>query len=761
MPGEICFTFKKIMIYIFNLLCDTFFLEEEEMRYLILAVLAGIAIIVSSCSSTTYKDTGLPLGSPCVRSSDCADKLVCITTNSKDVVNLFPGGYCSRYCLSDKDCPSDGKCVGNICILTDCSRCTRNNYICYEGKYCVADMKVGDHCTGSSDCPTGNCMYGERFPYGYCTLECKEGGDCPLSAGGVCANFEGKEDSSKICAYRCKADSECRTSDKYACRLTYVDSAELGGTYMTVCSGIDNLGATCKEDKDCSSGLSCIDKSEIVKDRQVKGGDFSEKVCSKTCKTDKDCHTIACKEGDENCLKTARCIDNYCLRGCEVDEHCAKNLYACRPYEYEKDKFKYFCNSVASIGVACTKDEECTQGLKCLKDKSEYAGGFCTKDCKSDSDCPVEIGVPQTCVDGICQRACKRDSDCGRKGYLCINRSGKGICQSVKNYGAACRSDEDCSEGLICYRGYAFPDGYCTKKAEMESECEGGGVLGNLGLCMRKCDKDDDCKRDGYICFDNGPNKYCSTGFNIGFPCFDHEEENIVDCNEGLRCNNDSKYEYGYCTMDCEKAEDPCPSGSRCIPSNKMCMRECSRDDQCLISDYTCRLIDKVYVCEGGKNVGAACSSDGDCSKGLVCDTKQPNGYCTLDCKSADCPTGSVCVSNSCRRTCRLDKDCGRALYFCISDNGISYCKTGLNYGAECNSDEDCTSPLKCYKPVAGKTGMCSNSNENLCSEDGDCKESYAKCNKDGDKHCYRKCNADSDCGREDMKCSDSLCVYR
>ena len=733
------------------------------MRYYISTILVCIVIVSLACTGTKSEDKGLPLGSPCVRSSDCANRLVCINTSEQGVINLFPGGYCSRYCLNDKDCPSDGKCVGNICILTDCTKCNRDNYACYEDKYCVPDMKVGDSCGNDSECPTGKCVvYSDKFSNGYCSMECESGNDCPLSAGGVCVNFEGKEDSKKICADKCLNDSDCRTSDKYACRLTYVDSAEAGGTYTTVCSGVDNLGATCKEDKDCSSGLSCISKSDIVKDRKVNGGDFSENICSKKCTTDKDCPNIFdCKQDDDSCLKTARCIDNYCLRGCETDLHCAKSPYACRPYEYEKGKFKYFCNSVSNIGSACTKDGDCTQGLKCVTNDPEYAGGFCTKDCKNDSDCPKEVGVTQTCIDDKCQRACNKDSDCGRKEYLCVMKNGKGICQSKKNYGAACESNEDCSEGLTCYKGYAFDGGYCTKKAEMESECDGGGVLGNLGLCMRKCDNDEDCKRDGYSCFDNGSNKYCSTGFNIGFPCFVHEDENIVDCNEGLRCNTDSKYEYGYCTMDCEKADDLCPTGSKCITSNKMCMRECGRDDQCLISDYTCREIDKVYVCEGGKNIGAACSSNDDCSKGLTCDTKQYNGYCTLDCKSTDCPTDSVCVSNACKRTCKLDKDCGRAMYFCITSSNISYCITGLNFGAECDNDDDCKSPLKCYRPVAGKTGLCSNSNDNLCSGDVDCVESYAKCNKDGDKHCYRKCSSDSDCGREDMKCSDSMCVYK
>ncbi len=736
-------------------------------RFLYIASVLLVLSLVLSCSGSKRSVEGLPAGSACKSSSDCADKLVCIYTTAEgdQAVNLFPGGYCSRYCLSDKDCPEGSKCIGSICIA-DCSNCSsRSNegYVCYDDKYCLPDMKVGESCANDSECPTKKCVtYGDKFKNGYCSMGCEEGSECPLSSGGLCVNFEGKEDSTGACAKRCTYDSDCRTSDKYACKLVYADSAESGGIYTTVCSGTDNLGATCKDDNECSQGLKCISKSDIVKNRTVKGGDFSESVCSKECTTDKDCpHISDCKPDDQTCLKTARCIDGYCLRGCDNDSHCAKPKYACRGYEYEKDKFKYFCNSVASVGAACTKDEECTSGLTCLTGFSEYSGGFCTKNCAKNEDCPAEVGVERICIEGRCQRSCTTDADCGRTGYLCVEKEGKNICRSKKNYGAACQTDADCSEGLTCYKGYAFPDGYCTKKGETSDQCEDGGVPGNMDLCMRQCSKDSDCKRDGYFCFDSGSEKYCSTGFNVGFPCSEHEEENIVDCGEGLRCAKDKEFEFGYCTLDCEKADDLCPTGSKCITTKKMCMRECARDDQCLISDYTCRKEDNLYVCVGGKNVGASCSADSDCSTDIICDTKQNNGYCTVSCKDTDCPDDSVCVGDVCKRTCKLDRDCGRKQYFCLTSKGISYCVGTKNFGAECEDDEDCVSPLKCYKPVADKTGFCSNDGTQLCQSDTDCGESYAICNKDGDKHCYRKCSSDSDCGREDMKCKDQMCVYK
>ncbi|MCX7943052.1 MAG: hypothetical protein N2746_00880 [Deltaproteobacteria bacterium] len=731
-----------------------------------------LVLFITSCKGTEKNVEGLPVGSPCKSSSDCADKLVCIYTSNKDenVVNLFPGGYCSRYCLNDKDCVEGSKCIGNVCIA-DCKNCELRKdegYTCLNGKYCIPDLEVGKACSSDSECPTKHCLvYNDKFKNGYCSMRCEEGSDCPLSSGGLCVNFEGKDDGKSSCAKHCLSDSECRTSEKYACRLVLANSAEAGEVYTTVCSGVDNLGATCQRDEDCSKGLRCIGKSEIVKNRAIKGGDFAESICSKECTTDKDCpHIFDCKADDQNCLKTARCIDGYCFRGCENDNHCAKTKYACRGYEYtegNQNKVKYFCNSVSNIGAACTKNEDCTDGLKCVSDNTEFVGGFCTKDCSKDEDCPLEVGIERACINGKCQRTCKTDSDCGRKEYLCFENeiTKKGICKYTKNIGAACKTDDDCSEGLSCYTGYAFPDGYCTKRASVVSECGNNSVLGNIDLCMRACDSDKDCKREGYICFNNGSEKYCSTGFNVGYPCSDHEDKNVIDCGEGLKCVKDKEFEFGYCTMDCQEVNEPCPPDSKCIPSKKMCMRLCSQDNHCLISDYTCRKEDNEYVCVGGKNIGAECSSDSDCSSDTICDTKQTNGYCTVSCKDGNCPDGSVCVGEWCKRICKLDRDCGRRFYFCLSSKGYYYCSSGLNIGAECTSDDDCVSPLKCYKPYPDKIGMCSNDHNQPCSGDAQCGASYAVCNKDGDKHCYRKCTTSADCGREDMKCSNSMCIYK
>ncbi len=63
----------------------------------------------------------------------------------------------------------------------------------------------------------------------------------------------------------------------------------------------------------------------------------------------------------------------------------------------------------------------------------------------------------------------------------------------------------------------------------------------------------------------------------------------------------------------------------------------------------------------GHAPIGSACSSDGQCGYGLVCGksffagqqmVQIPGGYCTMDCKNAPCPTGSVCTTFSFGQYC-------------------------------------------------------------------------------------------------------------
>ena len=95
-------------------------------------------------------------------------------------------------------------------------------------------------------------------------------------------------------------------------------------------------------------------------------------------------------------------------------------------------------------------------------------------------------------------------------------------------------------------------------------------------------------------------------------------------------------------------------------------------------------------------NIGDKCVLSTDCSVTgtLVCDTSQPNGYCTvLNCVNGSCPGNSLCVMfQSSVPGCAYDD------YKSPSRTGRSFCM------AYCNQDSDCrqSDGYVCRSPTAG-----------------------------------------------------------
>lgn len=212
---------------------------------------------------------------------------------------------------------------------------------------------------------------------------------------------------------------------------------------------------------------------------------------------------------------------------------------------------------VEKTGIACQNDNECNGGnaanyLKCRKitalGDAGYQGGYCTKDCGSDS-------VAETCADDstcinagaslgepvpFCAKNCSGPNDCRAPGYACYDiGGGVGICwidpfPDVKvdggpiptTIGNACASATDCqmppSVGVNCITenqplsdggtvASGFLGGYCTRDdCDMPgNECstDGGAICiafngGQFNQCMKHCTPDGGqggC-RTNYIC---------------------------------------------------------------------------------------------------------------------------------------------------------------------------------------------------------------------------------------------------------------------
>ncbi len=193
------------------------------------------------------------------------------------------------------------------------------------------------------------------------------------------------------------------------------------------------------------------------------------------------------------------------------------------------------------VGTPCTADSECAAlgtGHVCKKKTSsglnDYQGGYCTKSCVTDSNCPTRAlclgpqpGYGES--DSVCWARCTGTEEC-RVGYECYAvGGGDSACwlaplpafdagPAADKIGQPCSTDSSCSnppdDGLCLNATFAdggksaFVGGYCSAPCDDNRHCsvDGGAVcvaLGTLGACTQTCSRplqgQADC-RTGYVC---------------------------------------------------------------------------------------------------------------------------------------------------------------------------------------------------------------------------------------------------------------------
>jgi hypothetical protein len=70
------------------------------------------------------------------------------------------------------------------------------------------------------------------------------------------------------------------------------------------------------------------------------------------------------------------------------------------------------------VGSRCERNDQCgTTPFECLMPPA-YIGGYCTRSCATDADCPTDA----VCVTSLhrCRRRCVVDTECRQsEGYVC------------------------------------------------------------------------------------------------------------------------------------------------------------------------------------------------------------------------------------------------------------------------------------------------------------------------------------------------------
>jgi len=285
--------------------------------------------------------------------SDCPERQVCIA------------GACGPECREHRDCEPGASCRDSLCQVPGAPCAGPAD--CLDGEICdrgtcreEPDCIFAEDCARGMDCVNGACAAvgeGEGEGEGPGEGEGEGEGECG-GYGGVCANKDDccnelcldippPQDGHGVCTDHCFNDDDCLGLD--VCFSVGPHS---------VCVPND-VGSDCRDPVECSFGL-CINDPNTRR-----------AICSVAC------------------ANRGRCGQ---MMGCgRVNDQAGQALWACVP-----------------VGGRCTRAAECTTA-RCLPDFAGAATGYCTNDCRNDSDCALGsncCGIPDP--EGIAVNVCVR-----------------------------------------------------------------------------------------------------------------------------------------------------------------------------------------------------------------------------------------------------------------------------------------------------------------------------------------------------------------
>jgi hypothetical protein len=380
----------------------------------------------------------------------------------------------------------------------------------------------------------------------------------------------------------------------------------------------------------------------------------------------------------------------------------------------------------------CCDPDQCYIGLSCIRGTCDTAtvvdAGTCGGD--GESCCAGNVCLaPQLCTAGTCTApVIDAGVDAG----------------ALKVTGEACQNSSDCREGLCQIIG--FQNGYCTKGCTSSTQCIAGSQCGRnpsgvgpAKLCLKTCTQPNQspggCRAE-YVCDKNADtsqvpvcfpkctsNTMCGTAPTCdsrGFCCGD----NNFACCENATCVGMNVCTAGTCkTTVCGGVGQACCNGTTCtsaanVCSNALCVgcgglgQPCCASNTCTAGTCTSGTCQNAAL----KAVGLPCAAPAECA-GNTCFSGGTfsSGYCTQDCTSASCGTGTSCspyvsadAKKYCLKNCQWDGgqgDC-RTSYVCdrnlIPGNSQATC-----VGKCTNATTDCPAGIQCQNGFCcGKIGF-------------------------------------------------------
>lgn len=459
----------------------------------------------------------------------------------------------------------------------------------------------------------------------------------------------------------CEAHSQCPPG--HACLVSSVNKQDMADDPVKVCTNMVRRSCSkeldcpdyekcdsgrcvmCKANSDCRYGYKCSAGNCVPKDKAP--------VCKNTsdCKNGELCVFGACAafcdsstpcQGDKACqgvtgvglclsthselysdLDIAECLTNddvpieYACYQMDTAQVCEGDVYNVHYRACDKD------HCVNGMCVECLKDEDCSDGLRCIDNSCG---------CLSDSDCKAGL---------VCSRT-----------HVCVS----------------CRNSSECPDMLKC--GYP-PEWRMTGRKNSNAV---------LPQCL-ECMNNQDCGPDKPVCNENGQcvTGECATdwdccysekclagkcsGENIRYEAGETLEEYRKNALRGFDENIESEHSYTLCNTNDEcKYDEACNQklhyckkirvGQKVAPKELKYYRElgtqfCWRDGECSPGE----VCNDRGICGCSRNScgeGYACSSDFGCipKDPKVCGNLVYKNYKCLCTEDAQCGNQKFCASN-------------------------------------------------------------------------------------------------------------------